>query len=270
MAIGTHHPLVVAAPRRMVRQLPLPAPAPAPAQVTVEQPRSAFWRARKREIELDQLTAERLLDIKSGIGSVSTGVGDVASSLGSLHFPNSLAVTTTMSSHDAHVLGRLTAAVEKVAKTFAEPHACAELSTLSPRAFSLVARLTTLTAHLMDRDDVSASSTLRKLDADRDLIAEARERLIQSRIDALEAFDSAFAACPFDQLANTSDDRSKLVYDELQERAAMLLAIKCLVATTQFDDTTADDWPPHAPPPTAGPDEPPLGGIAKLSPKKSF
>jgi hypothetical protein len=249
---ATRHLPVVALRQRIVRQLPAPDAATAPQQLPpLHQtlvPKSAFWRARVDSLRFADDSLGELRKIDSGVLAVSSQVGG-------LKFPSTFDVTTKMSAADAQVLDRLTTAVEKVADTLAHPRVdCARLVSLTPRAFSLVARLTTLAAHLMDRHDVSASSTLLKFDQDRELIADAHDLLEASALDdVLLPFQSAFDRDPFETLAKSpGTDRSPAVFEELQQRAGLLLAIKCMVATGGLDGP-AGDWPPLEPAPAPAP-----------------
>jgi hypothetical protein len=247
--------------KRIVRRLDTPgalttgAAAPAARFHETLQPKSAFWRAQTESLRLADASLAQLHSIDQGVGGLSAQVGE-------LEFPSAIGVTTSMSAADAQVFGRLTVAVEKVADNLAQPKdGCGELDTLTPRAFSLVARLTTLAAHLMDRDDVSATSTLQKLDQDAELIAQAHDLLAQSGLDdVLMPFASAFDRDPFTTLATSpSTDRSPPVFAELQERAALLLAIKCIVATGGLEGP-ASDWPPTSPAQSPSPTPSPPSG----------
>jgi hypothetical protein len=247
--------------RHVVRRLDPPGPlttgaaAPATRFHNTLQPKSAFWRTQTESLRLASDSLAQLRSIDQGVGGLSEQVG-------ALKFPSAIGVTTSMIAADAQVFGRLTVAVEKVAANVAQPKdGCSELDTLTPRAFSLVARLTTLAAHLMDRDDVSATSTLQKLDQDAGLIAEAHDLLAQSGLDdVLLPFASAFDRDPFTALAaSPSTDRSPPVFAELQERAALLLAIKCIVATGGLEGP-AGDWPPVSPTPSPSPAPAPPSG----------
>jgi hypothetical protein len=236
----------------VVRRLPAAPAAPAPVAPSVAvpsssppflvtlQPRSTFWRARKLDLEQGESTLQAL-------SAINAGVGGVSSQIGGLQFPTSVGVTTTLSTADAAVIQRLAEAVESVADVLATDRggSCAELSTLSNAAFSLVARLTTLTAHMMDLKDVSASSALKKLEGDARLIDTVRHQIGAAGLDkASELFDLAIDPETLRKLAGgRSTDRSPAVYLELNKRAALLLAVKCLVATA-LRKGDAPDWPP--------------------------
>jgi hypothetical protein len=230
---------------RVVRMLP--AAAPTTAAVVVSQPpkvpQSAFWRARLEDLRLAQASLTKLGDIDKSVVEVGGKVGEI-------EFPAALSVTTSMSTLDKQTFDRLTDAIVTVAKSMNHPGGdCAKLVTMSPAAFTLVARLTTLASHLMDRHDVSARSTLEKFDLDAELIGEARAMLEASGLDdVLPPFQGAFYRPPFDELAKKDEtNRSPEVFAELQERAALLLALKCLVATGL--DGNSAEWPPQPPVP---------------------
>lgn len=230
-----------------------PASKPKPFHEAL-QPRSTFWRARVEDLRFAN-------DNLSELRNINTGVDDVLTKVGSIQFPTSIGVTMTMSPEDA-VIDRMVTAVEKIAKTLpGRGGDCAELTTMSPSAFVLVARLTTLASHLMDRRDVSAGSTFDKLANESELINDVRRLLQESKLDLLPHFDSAVDPKPFDT-PDRNNDRSHWVFDELQKRAAVLLAIKCLVATQLEGDSP--EWPPQAP--TPGPLT--LGSQAQAAPTR--
>jgi hypothetical protein len=97
----------------------------------------------------------------------------------------------------------------------------------------LLARLTSLTAQLMDLHDVRAETVLMKLDRNAAAIAELRERLLAVVPFAVPSFDAAVHADEFRRLVGRDD--ADAVFDELNRRTARLLGIKCVVATTLHD-----------------------------------
>jgi hypothetical protein len=247
-----HNQPVTVVRQRIVRKL-LPANVPTTGTVAPPglqhtlQPRSAFWRAQTESLRLADASLTQL-------HKINLGVTDVSDRVGALTFPSALAVTTTMSAADAQALNRMTVAVERVADNLTRPRGeCAELAKLTPRGFALIARLNTLAAHMMDRNDVSATSTLQKLDDDQALIADVQALLEDAGLDETTVpFTATFDRDPFAALARSADtDRSPPVFEALQERAALLLAIKCIVATSKLDGE-APDWPPQPPVPPIG------------------
>lgn len=247
-----HNQPVTVARRRIVREL-LPATVPATSAAATPQlhhtlqPRSVFWRAQTESLRLADASLTQL-------HKINLGVTDVSDRVGGLTFPSALAITTTMSDADALVLKRMTVAVEKVAENLTRPRGeCAEMAKLTPRGFALIARLNTLAAHMMDRNDVSAASTLQKIDDDQALITEVQTLLEDAGLDETTVpFTAAFDRDPFATLAlSPNTDRTPAVFEALQERAALLLAIKCIVATSKLEGE-APDWPPQPPVPPIG------------------
>lgn len=235
--------------QRVVRRLDAPAPA-APGSLAAPDsaqhdwfdrlhPRSVFWRAQKENWQTSDASLAQLNELNDGLGTLSGQVSGI-------RFPTTLGVTTAMSAADAQVVERLAVAVETLAQQGGDDTDCSNLETLTPRSFSLVARLAVLATHLMDRKEVSASSTVKTFSRDAKLIDEVRKLLdLYQAEDVHEAFESVFDPDPFETWAQKAEtDRAPEVYEELQQRAAMLLAIQCLVATQALDGE-APDWPPH-------------------------
>lgn len=137
---------------------------------------------------------------------------------------------------------------------------CATRSDMSDQAFTVIARLTTIAAALMDRQNVTLDSVLDKL-TDPSLsvlVAEVHALLPGAAFDhALDLLDRAVDPAPFSLWAQQRVPQTDLrIYDELNRRAALLLAAKCEVATTATD--IASDWPPiGVVPPAPTPTTPP-------------
>jgi hypothetical protein len=123
---------------------------------------------------------------------------------------------------------------------------------MSNLAFTIVARLTTLAARLMDRNTVTLDSVIAKLtDAENlRLVGDIDTLLSGTQADAAAALlRRAVDVEPFAQwLKDGASQDDPRLYNELNSRAALLLAAKCLVATTV--DGYATDWPPSQPMPS--------------------
>lgn len=243
---------------RLLAPLPAPVitpwPAAAPVAATtvpIGPARSPYWQNR-----LDTLATERealstnqaqLLELQ-GVGHSVDGIGDRIA-----HFalPTQFTVTTQMSAADTALLTRGVAAAETLAGNSRPPaDSCVAREDMSDLAFTIIARLTTLAARLMDRDDVTLDSVIGKLKAAENLrlIGDIETLLSGTPADAAATLlRRAVDVRPFEQwLQDGASQDDPRLYDELNSRAALLLATKCLVATQV--DGVATDWPPPSVP----------------------
>ncbi len=258
---------VAAAPGRVVKRLQVAAPAPAsaPAAPSVGPARSTFWQNRLDTLKVERDQLAELAALKGGVSSIDTAIGGFS-------LPTSFSVTTQMSASDSALVQRGVAAAEQLANnTRPRPDSCAARGDMSDEAYTVIARLTTLAAALMDRKGVTLSTVLAKLTdaATRTLVADVTTLLVgTASANALTLLTRAVDPTPFTQwLQQGVSQTDPRIYAELNRRAALLLAAKCEVATTATG--AAIDWPPPppvatAPAPTPGvPAVPSAGPIAK-------
>lgn len=200
--------------------------------------RSAFWRARALEL---QLAAQHAAELRS----VSTGVGGIGASVGGLKFPESMTVQTKWSPDDLEVQRSAANALGQIAKfSAAQSEGCGTLSTISNRAFVIIAKLTTLASFLMDRGgDVTPDSVGKLLGRYVDLIGDIEKRLQETELE--EAVLMLHAATELKSLEGLKPDDA--FFAELNHRAALLLGLKCLVATRLRDGEAPGEWPPGQP-----------------------
>jgi hypothetical protein len=259
MATSTAPVFVTPAQGRVVHRLTVPAPLPAPPGGAssgvpingVGPARSPFWQNRLDALDTERRQLAELKALKSGVTSIDTTIGG-------LSLPASFSVTTQMSAADTALVQRGVVAAEQLAtNTKPRPDSCASRGDMSDQAYTVVARLTTLAASLMDRKGVTLNTVLAKLTgtAMRTLVADVTTLLAGTpSASALTLLGRAVDPAPFSlwsqQGVSQTDPR---VYAELNRRAALLLAAKCEVATTATG--TAIDWPPPpvAAPPTSAP-----------------
>lgn len=240
-----------AAPGRVVHRLvvPAPVPSPVPAAPSVGPARSPFWQNRLDTLETERSQLAELQALKGGVNAIDSAISGIS-------LPASFNVITQMSAADAALIQRGVEAAEQLAdNTKPQPDTCAARDDLSDLAYTVIARLTTLAGALMDRQSVTLDSVLAKL-ADRNNVLLANEvgTLLAgtAATEALALLTRALDPVPFSlwvQQGVPQDDPR--VYDELNRRAAFLLAAKCVVATTVTGP--ALDWPPPPPTPTPTP-----------------
>ena len=231
---------------------PLPPATPVPSTpVEIGPALSAFWQNRLDTLatERDDLaTSQAQLQELRAMGLSVTGIGN---RIDKLSVPTEFNVTTQMSVADSALIARGIKAAEKLADNTKPPtpDTCTTREGMSNLAFTIIARLTTLAARLMDRNDVTLDSVISKLSDGENLslIADTDTLLSRTQADAAAALlRRAVEVQPFAQMLKdgAAQDDPRL-YDELNSRAALLLAAKCLVATTV--DGSASDWPPPVP-----------------------
>lgn len=220
------------------------------ASLNALQPKSTFWAARKLELQLQAVSAAKLEDLNNH-------VEDVGDKVATLQFPTALNVTAALGTDDHALLQQSTDAIKEIATVAqaAQGGECGRLARVSNLGFFVIARLTTLAAHLMDLHHVSAQTVLDKLTDDDELIGEIKGLLAQLP-PAAAIFDSVVDPRFFADLVHAGDDDSPTVFDELNRRAAHLVAVKCLVATRIGEGDTQGHWPPP-------PDDPPADPIGK-------
>lgn len=265
MATSTVPIFVTPAQGRVVHRLTVPAPVPAPPGAPAPTPgvnvgpaRSPFWQNRLDALEIERDQLAELTALKGGVGKIDTAIGKFS-------LPTSFSITTQMSATDAALVQRGVTAAEQLANnTKPRPDSCAARGDMSDLAFTVIARLTTLAAALMDRKSVTLNSVLARLTgaATRTLVADVGTLLAGTpSANALTLLGRAVDPMPFSlwlqQGVAQTDPR---VYAELNRRAALLLAAKCEVATTATG--SASDWPPLAPAPTPTPAPAPTPAIA--------
>ncbi|HEX6704958.1 MAG TPA: hypothetical protein VF169_09380 [Albitalea sp.] len=201
------------------------------------RPRSAYWRARKLELQLSAFHV-------AGLESIHAGVTQVAEKVGGVQLPAALQVTTQSAPEDRAIAQQGADALVDIAEAAnrSQGGECSALPTLSNLAFALIARLTTLTAHLMDMHEVTLESVLEKLHGDVGLRDELERRLEAVNLHpAAQALHSALDPARFEALKNATSEE---LFAELNECAATLLAIKCQIATTLRDGSAPGEWPP--------------------------
>lgn len=223
---------------RVVRKLTpgvAPAPSPTAVAIAIGTPRSAFWQDRTALYRQGQKQLSALDNIKEQVGN--------------LGFPASLSVTTSMDESDAVLLTRGVVAMETLATRAGQwgpgtHESCASIEKLSDLAFSLVARITTLSAHLMDLKDVGVSSVIDKLSRNAGLIDQIQHALMAlDTKEALALFLRAVDPEPFLSWQKAKrDEHLPELFVELNRRAAGLLATKCLVASQVEGEDP--NWPP--------------------------
>lgn len=237
------NPVAEAAPNTLID-----APAPLAAAVASRPPRSLFWRVRAYELHLAELNLLAAQGVKTSVDALKGGLDGIAERVGQVQFPATLSVQTTRSAADAAVEERKATAAEEIADAIESrfEDSCAGVASLSPAAYALIARITALAAHLMDRSDVTAQSTLDHFDRDAGLIGEVSELLWQRQLDdGVQVLARVYQREPFASLAgDPATNCAPEVYAELQRRAALLLSLKCLVAT-RIGEGEAPDWPPQ-------------------------
>jgi len=244
--------LSVSVPTPIITPLPPATPVP-PSPVDIGPALSAFWQNRLDTLatERDDLATSRAqLQELRAMGLSVTGIGD---RIDNLSVPTEFTVTTQMSTADSALIARGIEAAEKLADNTKPPlpDTCATREGMSNLAFTIIARLTTLAARLMDRNDVTLDSVIGKLTDGENLrlIADTDSLLSGTQADAAAALlRRAVDVQLFAQMRKdgAAQDDPRL-YDELNSRAALLLAAKCLVASTVAG--SANDWPPPSAPP---------------------
>jgi hypothetical protein len=254
---------------RVVRRLvgaapPAPAPAPAPKPtITVGPARSPFWQNRIDTLDTERRQLSELKALKGGVTSIDKTIGGFS-------LPTSFSVTTQMSATDAALVRRSVEAAEQLAdNTRPRPDSCVARGDMSDLAYTVVARLTTLAASLMDRRDVTLDSVLAKLvdRTTRTLVADVTALLAGTPAgNALALLNRAIDVQPFEQWqkAGVPQDDPR-VFAELNRRAALLLAAKCEVAGSAIG--AAADWPP-ASAPTPAPGTPGAAPAAPAAPAR--
>jgi hypothetical protein len=234
-------------PTPVITPLPPPTPIP-PTPVNIGPALSAFWQDRLDTLatERDELATSRAqLQELHAMGLSVTGIGN---RIDKISVPTEFTVTTKMSAADTALATRGVEATERLAENTKPPppDTCAVREEMSDLAFTIVARLTTLAARLMDRNDVTLDSVISKLkDAENQQLIVEIDKLL-SDIQATAAatlLQRAVNVQPFLQWATEQlPQHDPKLYAELNRRAALLLAAKCLVATKVVG--TASDWPP--------------------------
>lgn len=274
MATSTAPVFVTPAQGRVVHRLTVPAPAPVPAlpgapalapAINVGAARSPFWQNRLDTLDTERRQLVELTALKGGVTAIDTAIGNFS-------LPTSFSVTTQMSAADTALVQRGVVAAEQLASnTKPRPDSCVARDDMSNQAYTVIARLTTLAAALMDRKGVTLGTVLAKLTdaATRTLVADVTTLLAGTpSASALALLGRAVDPVPFSQwLQQGVAQTDPRVYAELNRRAALLLAAKCEVATTATGG--APDWPPSPPPPvtTAPVPTPGVPGTAPVAKK---
>lgn len=232
--------------RRLVRPTIRPKEPAASPEVHLGAPRSPFWEHQYRVLAETKAQVAELKTLQGGLTVIGGKIDTIG---GRSHFT----VTTGLDQAGTELLTRGIDAVEKLVTntTPPPPDTCATRDDMSDLAFAIVARLNTLASYLMDRHDVSLDSVIDKLTdpGNIELIKETRELILQAQAPVTaELLRRAVDPSLFQQWQKQGGqpDDSKF-FDEVRQRAALLLAAKCQVATMVTG--AADDWPPPAPTP---------------------
>jgi hypothetical protein len=195
------------------------------------RPKSRHWHKGKLDSQLAALSV-------AGIDGVTQAVGGV-------QFPTELSIEAKLGEAVTTPLDRSAGALEDIVSFVLRGQSgeCGVLATISDGAFLIVAKLTTLTAYLMDREQASDESIANLIEKYDGLIRE---------IAALLESAGLKAALP--TLAQVTDLKSlrglkgEAFNAEMNHRAALLLGLKCLVATRVRDGTDPKRQPPEDPP----------------------
>jgi len=286
MALPNNLVLKPLQPGRVVRELVAAAPAPGvapPAAIAIGAARSPFWQDRidtfglvnqvltgvdelqttadSVQSALQTLAARQALQVttsqgptdfdQSGAGvSALQGLATSLATLATRQLPESFSITASLAPTEAAQFERAVKALEALADC-CQQRGCQVKETLSNRAFSIIARVTMLRAHLMDRHGVTLDSVLEKLaDLDAELIADIATLL--DTADAAEARKLLERATDLEPFRRWRDRKvaqdDPHIYAELNRRAALLLAVECLVAHG-VEGEAPGDWPPPPPAP---------------------
>ncbi len=124
-----------------------------------------------------------------------------------------------------------------------------EVRTLNDCEFSLIADISYVITQLMDKKEVDASTYLSKLNNPRVMLPLSRritETLKASQLnEALDYFIAATDPAFFNSDSVQKDPANQNVYDEINHRAALLLACQNAILVAGHDCADgAVDWPP--------------------------